>query len=52
MMLNGLLVAESHAKRLGELRKQLFDSIGLGLAGMNDVDVDVVAVAERGKALG
>ncbi len=38
--------------RLGELREQLLDAVGLRLAGMDDVDVDVVAVAERGEALG
>ena len=31
--------------RLGELLEQLHDAVGFGLAGMDDVDVDVVAVA-------
>ena len=40
------------ALRIGELLRELFVALGLRLPGMDDVDVDVVAVAERRKALG
>ena len=40
------------ALRFGKLREKLLDPLGLGLAGVNHVDVDVVAIAERREALG
>ena len=40
------------ALRLGELLRELLVALGLRLPGVNDVNIDVVAVAERGEPLG
>ena len=40
------------ALRLGELLRELLVALGLRLPGVNDVNIDVVTVAERGEALG